>query len=73
MMLADALGMLVGAVPIFGFDWTILDLLIRILLQPKREGPIDLCSLSPYPLVPQPVKPSERRVELSPCKSIPFE
>ncbi len=73
MIVADALGVLVGAMLIIGFGWAILDLLIKILRQPKREGPIDLCSLSPYPLVPEPVKTSELPVERGRSRSIPFE
>lgn len=56
MNLVDAFGILLSAFMLVGFVWALLDMLLKISRQPKREGPIDWANLSSHPLVPETVK-----------------
>jgi hypothetical protein len=60
MILADVIGMVFTAVMGIGLIGSLVDLLIKIHRQPKRKEPLDLVSLSPYPLVPELVRADDR-------------
>lgn len=56
MNLADAFGILLSAFLVLGLILALIDMLIKISRQPKRKGPADWTTMSPYPLVPEMVK-----------------
>jgi hypothetical protein len=53
--------MVLGGTLMVGFVWALIDLMIKIAKQPKREEPIDLVGLSSYPFVPDVVRIDDRR------------
>lgn len=63
MALVDFFGILLSLVLVGGFLWALVDLLVRIVRQPKRSEPTDLTALSPYPLVPEMIKSEEDRAK----------
>lgn len=63
MTLVDTFGILLSFILVGGFLWALVDLLVKIVRQPKRSEPTDLTALSPYPLVPEMIKHEEDRAK----------
>jgi hypothetical protein len=60
MSIVEVFGMLMTAVLVLGLIWSLVDLLVKIHRQPKKKEPADLTALSPYPLVPEPIRRNDR-------------
>ena len=52
MTLGDILGYVLVSILLAGFGWALIDLLVRIAKQPKRESNGDILPLLPYPFLP---------------------
>jgi hypothetical protein len=59
MLFMDVVGMMLTAVLGIGLIGSLVDLLVKISHQPKREEPSDWTAMSPYPLVAQVVRTDE--------------
>jgi hypothetical protein len=59
MVFMDVLGMALTALLGIGLIGSLVDLLIKISRQPKKDEPADWTAMSPYPLVAQVVRTDE--------------
>lgn len=61
MLFMDVVGMMLTAVLGIGLIGSLVELLVKISRQPKKEEPSDWTAMSSYPLVAQVVRTDEYR------------